>query len=101
MGETAGLLLVARPHCVLVDDGPEQSSRRHPLGHVVRRRQVLSGELGFGGSLREEGGFNPRACGLAGGTVWNWNGSNGLCSLPLCVCVKGRRPRENHVALMA
>lgn len=45
MGETAGLLLVARPHCVLVDDRPESSSRRHPLGHVVRRRQVLSGEL--------------------------------------------------------
>ena len=72
MGETAGLLLVARPHCVLVDDGPEPSSRRHPLGHVVRRWQVLSGESwglavawqGRGGGGR---GLGPRASGFGWG----------------------------------
>ena len=43
VGETSGLLLVARPHCVLVDDRPELRSWRHPLGHVVWRWQVLDG----------------------------------------------------------
>jgi len=44
VGEAARLLLVARAHRVLVDDGPEPGRRRHPLGHVVRGREVLRGE---------------------------------------------------------
>lgn len=86
MGETAGLLLVARPHCVLVDDGPESSSRRHPLGHVVRRRQVLSGELtvsGDGlGSWSQGLRFWWGACSGIGVV-----GRHGLCSPRLYVCI--------------
>ena len=72
MGETAGLLLVARPHCVLVDDGPEPSSGRHSLGHVVRRRQVLSGESGvqwWPGRWGWEGVLVPGSLVSAGGMV--------------------------------
>lgn len=43
MGETSGLLLVGRPNCVLVDDRPESNSKRHLLGLVIQRWQVLSG----------------------------------------------------------
>lgn len=85
MGETSGLLLVARPHCVLVDDGPESSSRRHPLGHVVRRRQVLSGELW---------GLGPKAYGFGGGHGLELGGGGmGSDCLPLWVCV-GVEARE-------
>lgn len=44
LGEVARLLLVARPHRVLVDDGTEQSCRGNQMGHVVWRRKILSGE---------------------------------------------------------
>lgn len=44
LGEAARLLLVARPHRVLVDDGTEQSCRGNQMGHVVWRRKILSGE---------------------------------------------------------
>lgn len=42
--EAAGLLLVARPDRLLVDERPESGGRRDPLGDVVRRRKVLRGE---------------------------------------------------------
>lgn len=44
LGEAARVLVVARTHRVLVDDGTEQSRRGNQMGHVVRRREVLSGE---------------------------------------------------------
>lgn len=44
MGEAARVLLVARPHRVLVDDGTEPGRRGNQMGHVVWRRKVLSGE---------------------------------------------------------
>lgn len=52
MGQAARLLLVARAHRLLVDDGPEPGGRGHPLGDVVRGRQVLGGKWhpwGWGG----------------------------------------------------
>lgn len=72
MGETAGLLLVARPHCVLVDDGPEPSSRRHPLGHVVRRWQVLSGES-WGLAVAWQGRAGRKGSWSRG--LWFWLGA--------------------------
>lgn len=59
---------MAWPHRVLVDDGPEPSGRRHTLGHVVRRWQVLSGECG------------PADSG------WKWGRRKGRARPPLCVC---------------
>ncbi len=52
LGEAAGILLVARPDRVVVY-GESQSGRwRHPLGHVVWRCQILSGEsFGQSGSF--------------------------------------------------
>lgn len=44
LGEAARILVVARPHRILVDDGPEQSRRGNQMGHVVRRRKILRGE---------------------------------------------------------
>lgn len=45
MGEAARILVVARPHRILVDDGKEQSCRGNQMGHVVWRRKILSGEF--------------------------------------------------------
>lgn len=44
LGKAARIFLVARPHRILVDDGPEQSCRGNQMGHVVWRRKILRGE---------------------------------------------------------
>lgn len=44
LGQAARVLLVARPHRILVDDGTEQGCRGNQMGHVVWRRKILSGE---------------------------------------------------------
>lgn len=44
LGEAARILVVARPHRILVDDGTEQSCRGNQMGHVVWRWKILSGE---------------------------------------------------------
>ena len=42
--QAAGLLLVAGPDRLLVDERSESGSRRNSLGDVVWRRKVLGGE---------------------------------------------------------
>lgn len=52
LGKVTGILLVARPDRVVVDDGSQSGRRRNPLGHVVWRWQILSGE-----SVDQSGSF--------------------------------------------